>query len=131
MQLVRKPELWAACAGLNGPTDLEAMYEKYGQQAVLEELLGGSPTERPDYYYERSPINHIDGVNCPVLILHGEEDPTATDGSQFRDALVASGKEPGEDFEYRVLEDQDHGPRTNQQRTEVTEYLVGFLDHTL
>lgn len=107
------------------------MYEEYGQPAVMEELLGGSPAERPDYYHERSPINQVERARCPVLVLHGEEDPTAANGSRFRDALVASGKEPGEDVEYHVLEGQDHGPNTKQQRAEVAERLTAFLDRTV
>lgn len=37
-------------------------------------LLGGTPEEVPDVYRERSPINHLDALACPMLIQQGEDD---------------------------------------------------------
>lgn len=34
----------------------------------LEKLVGGTPTEVPGVYAERSPVNHADGIRSPLLV---------------------------------------------------------------
>jgi len=38
--------------------------------------MGGPPYAIPGYYHDHSPASHLDRVEAPVLILHGEEDMT-------------------------------------------------------
>lgn len=38
--------------------------------------MGGSPFEFPERYFSQSAFFHLDKVNTPVLILHGEQDRT-------------------------------------------------------
>lgn len=40
----------------------------------VQDIIGGSPEEIPQEYQRRSPLNFVDKVCCPVLIIHGEED---------------------------------------------------------
>jgi dipeptidyl aminopeptidase/acylaminoacyl peptidase len=44
------------------------------QQAYDLAIMGGSPTDRPDLYAERSPITYVDNVRAPILIIAGEHD---------------------------------------------------------
>jgi dipeptidyl aminopeptidase/acylaminoacyl peptidase len=39
-----------------------------------QELLGGTPWQVRDRYFENSPFFYLDRVNTPLLILHGSED---------------------------------------------------------
>ena len=41
-------------------------------------------------YQERSPLSHVDGLSCPVLLLQGAEDQVVppAQAELFRDALV-------------------------------------------
>jgi acetyl esterase/lipase len=43
-------------------------------QALDRALFGGSPDEVPDLYRERNPIEYVDAVAAPLLILAGEND---------------------------------------------------------
>ena len=64
-----------AGASLYGIGDLEALARdthKF-ESRYLDQLVGPYP-ERKDLYRERSPIQHIERLRCPVIFLQGEED---------------------------------------------------------
>jgi dipeptidyl aminopeptidase/acylaminoacyl peptidase len=64
------------------------------QQAYDRAIMGGTPTEVPDRYRERSPSTYLDAVRTPVLIIAGEHD-TACPIRQVRyfvDELTARGR---------------------------------------
>ena len=44
------------------------------QQAYDRAIMGGSPSEVPERYAERSPSTYLDEVRTPVLIIAGEHD---------------------------------------------------------
>lgn len=39
---------------------------------------GGYPFERPDYFWEHSPLKYVTRITTPLLILHGEHDFTCS-----------------------------------------------------
>ncbi|HEU0217971.1 MAG TPA: S9 family peptidase [Stellaceae bacterium] len=43
------------------------------ESRYLDWLIGPYP-ERADLYTERSPLSHVDGLNCPVIFFQGAED---------------------------------------------------------
>ena len=60
------------------------------ESRYLDGLIGPYP-EAADVYRARAPINHVDGLSAPVLLLQGLEDrivPPAQ-SRRFRDALAA------------------------------------------
>lgn len=64
----------AGCS-IYGIGDLEALARdthKF-ESRYLDRLIGPWP-ERADLYRARSPLNHADGLNCPVLFLQGADD---------------------------------------------------------
>ena len=76
-------------------------------------LIGPYP-EAEAVYRERSPINHIDGLSAPVLLLQGLDDKVVPPAQSrlFRDALAARGilhaliEYPGEGHGFRGREAQ-------------------------
>jgi len=68
-------DTFKAGASLYGIGDLETLAtdtHKF-ESRYLDSLIGPYP-ERKDVYTARSPINHADGLNCPVIFLQGLED---------------------------------------------------------
>lgn len=55
---------------------LERLYApaRFNDTNSYSRQLGGLPDENPDFYYERSPLNRVDLVNTPMLIMHGLRD---------------------------------------------------------
>ncbi len=68
-------QCFAAGTSLYGIGDLEALTRdthKF-ESRYLDSLVGPYP-EQQDLYRQRSPIHHIDQLNCPVLFLQGLQD---------------------------------------------------------
>ena len=56
-------------------SDLAALTEETHkfESRYLDGLVGPYP-ERADVYRERSPIEHVDGLSCPIIFFQGLED---------------------------------------------------------
>lgn len=64
------------------------------QQAYDRAIMGGSPSEVPERYAERSPSTYLDAVRTPVLIIAGEHDSACPirQVRYFADELLARGR---------------------------------------
>jgi dipeptidyl aminopeptidase/acylaminoacyl peptidase len=74
------PELIAAAAPICGMTDLRLDYEttRPDLRPMTAEMMGGTPDEIPEKYWQRSPINAVDRIRIPLLIVQGLRDPNVT-----------------------------------------------------
>jgi dipeptidyl aminopeptidase/acylaminoacyl peptidase len=70
------PDRWAVGDAVVPVADYVAAYEDEapGLKALDKMLFGGSPTDVPELYEERSPITYVDAVRAPVLIIAGDND---------------------------------------------------------
>ena len=65
---------------LYGPADLYYGYTHPARplvidtKKVIEDFLGGNPTERPEIYRAASPINYVGADTPPTLLIHGGRD---------------------------------------------------------
>jgi len=57
-----------------GIVDWVSFFGQSDSPFVATLLLGGSPSEHPDLYRERSTIFHLDQIHTPLLVIHGEQD---------------------------------------------------------
>lgn len=67
--------VFSAGASLYGISDLVTLYEdthKF-ESRYLDGLVGPYP-EKKDIYKERCPINYTEELNCPMILLQGDED---------------------------------------------------------
>lgn len=87
-----RTETFAAGVSSFGVADLVALAEDTHdfESRYLDGLVGPYP-EAAEIYRERAPLNHVDSLSCPVLLLQGEEDPIVppNQAEMFRDALAA------------------------------------------
>jgi dipeptidyl aminopeptidase/acylaminoacyl peptidase len=81
-----------------------------------EEMLGGSPEQIPQKYYERSPINFVHNIKGKLLIVQGGRDPNVTPENVR--AVRAALERAGIPYELLVFEDEGHGiSRPANQKT--------------
>lgn len=101
MALFTKPEVFAAGAALRSVTD----WRKYNHWYTDARL--GDPVKDAENYARSSPIDHVDGLEDPLLILHGLKDSNvfAQDSIRLIEALIERGK----DFDAMLYPSQGHG----------------------
>ncbi|HEY9789575.1 MAG TPA: prolyl oligopeptidase family serine peptidase [Candidatus Obscuribacterales bacterium] len=99
--------LVAAAAPICGMTDLVVDYEttRPDLRSLSEEMMGGSPSQLPDKYRERSPIHRVAEIKGKLLIVQGGQDPNVTPENvrQVCKALKQAG------IRYQLLEFPNEG----------------------
>lgn len=70
-------QIYGAAVPINGMTDLTLDYQltRPDMQPITVEMMGGTPSQLPDKYFDRSPINFVAEIQCPLLIVQGLQDP--------------------------------------------------------
>jgi dipeptidyl aminopeptidase/acylaminoacyl peptidase len=99
-----------AGTSLYGVADLEALARdthKF-ESRYLDSLVGPYPAER-DRYQARSPIHHVDGFNCPLLVLQGLEDEIVPPAQS--QMIVDAVRAKGLPVAYLTFEGEQHGFR--------------------
>ena len=117
-------------ASLYGIGDLEALAQdthKF-EARYLDSLVGDYPAER-DLYRARSPIHHIEKLQCPVIFLQGLQDKVVPPAQA--EAMVAALTHKGIYAEYVTFAEEGHGFRQGDniaraQEAELAFYLKNF-----
>jgi len=91
----------ADCAAL--ATDTHKFESRY-----LDGLIGPWPAAK-DVYYQRSPINFVDRLSCPVILLQGLEDRVVPPSQA--EAMAEALRAKGLPFAYLAFEGEQHGFR--------------------
>ena len=103
-------DTFKAGASLYGIGNLETLASdthKF-ESRYLDKLVGPYP-EQKAIYQQRSPINHIDQLNCPVIFLQGLEDKVVPPNQA--ELMVNSLKKKGIPVVYVKFPDEGHGFR--------------------
>jgi dipeptidyl aminopeptidase/acylaminoacyl peptidase len=98
------------------------------ESRYLDGLIGPLPEARA-VYDARSPLNSIDGLSCPVLLLQGLDDPVVppAQAERFRDALAAKGIP----HRYIAFEGESHGFRKAATVVTALEATLSFLGQVM
>lgn len=101
--------LVSAAVPICGMTDLVVDYKttRPDLRPYSEEMMGGSPKEVPERYYERSPINFVHQIKGRLMIVQGARDPNVTPRNveEVRKRLDKKGIK----YELLVFRDEGHG----------------------
>jgi len=106
-------DTFKAGASLYGIGDLETLARdthKF-ESRYLDRLVGPYPQQK-EIYQQRSPINHIEQLNCPVIFLQGLQDRVVP--PQQAEAMVDALKRKGLMVEYVTFENEQHGFRSSE-----------------
>ena len=125
---VKEPDLYKCVVGYVGVYDLEMMFEE-GDVAqresginYLNDALGTNVAS----LRERSPINHLDKLKAPLMIVHGEKDVRA----HFKHAIALREALDSIEYEYMWLTKpkEAHGFVDNKNRKELYTKLLAFFE---
>jgi len=98
------------------------------ESRYLDGLIGPLPQARA-IYDARSPLNNVDGLACPVLLLQGLDDPVVppAQAERFKDALVAKSIPHA----YLAFEGESHGFRKAETTIASLQASLSFLGQVL
>jgi len=103
-------DVFKAGASHFGVSDLEALAKETHkfESRYLDSMIGPYP-ERKDLYEERSPINHTQKFDCPIILFQGDEDQVVPPNqSQLMFEAVRAREIP---TAYVLFEGEQHGFR--------------------
>jgi dipeptidyl aminopeptidase/acylaminoacyl peptidase len=126
MAVTKAPELWAAGVPIvpfvNWFTEIENE-DPVLQQSDLATM--GDPAKNKALYEERSPINYIDQIKAPLLLLAGGHDPRCpkSETQQVVDAI----KKRGGTVDYKIYENEGHGFARVENQIDAYKRVADFL----
>jgi dipeptidyl aminopeptidase/acylaminoacyl peptidase len=93
------------------------------ESRYLDLLIGPLP-ETEQVYRDRSPIEHVDALNCPVIFLQGEDDKVVPPNQA--ETMVDALDRKGIPVAYVLFEGEGHGFRKAENVTRALESELGF-----
>ncbi|WP_457831538.1 alpha/beta hydrolase family protein, partial [Staphylococcus aureus] len=78
------------------------------ESRYLDRLVGAWP-EDAAVYRARSPLHHLDGLRCPVILFQGSEDAVVPQAQA--DLIHAALRDRGVPVAYLLFEGEQHGFR--------------------
>ncbi len=98
------------------------------ESRYIDGLVGPLPEAR-EVYNERSPLSHVDELECPILLLQGSEDKIVPprQAEMFRDALTRKGIPHA----YILFEGEQHGFRRAENIERALEAELSFYGQVL
>ena len=129
--MVFTPELYACGVNIVGVSNLITLINSipayWGPIRQLFVMRMGDPdTDEGRARLERqSPINHVDNIQRPLLVIHGANDPRVRQAEA--DQIVVAMREAGLPVEYIVAPDEGHGFRGRENRLAMYARIEQFL----
>lgn len=102
------PELWAAAVDVVGIANFETFLENTSSyRRVHRETEYGSLAKHRDVLRAVSPIHKVDRIKCPLMLVHGVNDPRVpfSEAEQIAERLRSLGRE----VKFLRYDDEGHG----------------------
>ncbi len=126
MAVTKAPEVWAAGVPIvpfvNWATEIENEDPELRQSDLA---TMGDPVKNKALYDERSPINFVDQIKAPLLLLAGGHDPRCpkSETQQVVDAI----KKRGGTVDSKVYENEGHGFARVENQIDAYKRVADFL----
>ena len=126
MGVTKAPELWAA--GVPIVPFVNWFTEIQNEDPLLQQIdlaTMGDPEKNKALYQDRSPINFIDRVKAPLLLLAGAHDPRCpkSEAQQVADAI----KNRAGVAELKIYENEGHGFSKLENQIDAYKRVADFL----
>ena len=129
------PELYTCGVNIVGVSNLISLINSipayWGPaRTIFTQRMGDPDTEEGRAQLERqSPINHVDKIQRPLLVIHGANDPRVKQAEA--DQIVVAMRERDLAVEYIVAPDEGHGFRIRENRLAMYARTEAFLANHL
>ncbi len=107
--MTKAPEFFKAGISRYGIADLSTFHEMTWifERHYIAKLMGGTGGQLGELYRDRSPINFVDNVMNPLLILQGEDDIVCHPSEMNK--MTAALQKAGKHVEYHTYPGEGHG----------------------
>lgn len=124
------PKLWAGGIDFVGIVNFVTFMENTAPyRRAIREAEYGSLENHRELLESISPINSIENVEAPLMVVHGANDPRVP--LSEAEQVVSKLKELNRKVEFIVYEDEGHGLKKLKNRLDVYPKVVEFLDEIL
>ena len=128
--ITEHPELWACAVNIVGIVNFVTFLERTGAyRRALREAEYGSLERDRDFLESISPIRKIDRIACPLLVIHGANDPRVPVSEA--EQVVAALRARNAPVEYLRYEDEGHGITRLPNRLDCYPRVAAFLQRHL
>jgi dipeptidyl aminopeptidase/acylaminoacyl peptidase len=128
--LATYPELWAAGVNIVGISNFVTFLENTSEyRRAHRESEYGSLADNREFLESISPLNHVDKITAPLMVVHGANDPRIplSEAQQLVDAL----QKKQIPVRFLVFDDEGHGIYKLQNKIVLYPALVEFLEESL
>jgi dipeptidyl aminopeptidase/acylaminoacyl peptidase len=128
--ITRAPSTFRAAVCAFGPSNLFTFIDsnppswRDGIYALV-----GHPVRDREYLEDRSPINRVEAIQTPLLVLQGKNDPRVAKAES--DQIVEALQRRNRPVEYVVYPDEGHGFSRKANEFDALQRSVDFLDRTM
>ncbi|MFQ5593385.1 MAG: alpha/beta fold hydrolase [Anaerolineae bacterium] len=121
------PDLWAAGVDIVGISNFVTFLENTSEyRRAHREAEYGSLERDREFMESIAPINHVDKITAPLMVIHGANDPRVPVSEA--EQLVAALKARGVPVEFLVFDDEGHGLVKLKNKQVAYPAIVEFLN---
>jgi dipeptidyl aminopeptidase/acylaminoacyl peptidase len=128
--LVFTPEIYQCGVNYVGVTDIELLFKtmprSWEQFREIMEVQIGDPKADRAMLRDRSPVNHVEKIQAPILMAYGKQDPRVVLEHAFE--LEKQLKKHKKPYELIIKRKEGHGFRKFENQVEFANRVVEFLD---
>ncbi|HEV8535130.1 MAG TPA: S9 family peptidase [Candidatus Limnocylindria bacterium] len=121
---------WAAAVDIVGISSWASFFAKTSPwRRPLRAAEYGDPVKDADFLESISPLNFIDRIRAPLMVIHGANDPRVP--VDEAEQIVATLRSRGRPVEYLRYEDEGHGLAKAKNRADAWPKVVAFFERYL
>jgi len=128
--VTKAPEMWKCAVDMFGPSNLITFLKSLPEywKKGADRLIGNIESDKK-MLKERSPINYVDNIICPLMVIQGKNDVRVVreESEQIVNRLLKKGK----NVKYILLDDEGHGFSKVSNIIRVFNEKINFLDNFL
>jgi dipeptidyl aminopeptidase/acylaminoacyl peptidase len=126
-QATMNPDLWAAVVDIVGVANWNTFFKTTGAWRRSHRAAEyGDPEKDPEFMNSISPINFVERIKAPLIVVQGANDPRVPKGES--DQMVEKVRAKGTPVEYLVFADEGHGLVKRPNRIKGYTAIADFLD---
>jgi len=125
--ITRAPKTFRAAVCAYGPANLFTFIDS-NPPSWREGIyaLVGHPVRDREYLEDRSPINRVNAIRTPLMVIQGKNDPRVAQAES--DQIVEALRARRRPVEYIVYEDEGHGFSRKENEFDALTKAIAFLD---